>query len=86
MQVDVEEKNGAVVVTLNMAPAERAAILDDIKYWDELLADCVGTMPRSILLNRQQRDVRLREILAFLRPMLTEPEVLREDPPRQPPG
>lgn len=86
MKLEVEERNGVVVVTLDMSPAERTAVLDDIKYWDELLADCVGTMPRSILLNRQQRDVRLREILAFLRPMLTEPEVLREDPPRPPPG
>lgn len=80
MQVDVEEKSGAVVVTLNVSPEERAALLDDIKYWDELLADCVGPMPRSILLNRLQRDVRLREILSFLRPMLTSPDELRAMP------
>lgn len=85
MKAEVEEKNGAVVITLDMSPEERAAIQDDVKYWDELLADCVGTMPRSILLNRAKRDVRLREILGIVRLMLTPPGELKESLPADPP-
>lgn len=81
MEYDIEPgKDQELVITLRMTPEERASLLEQLEYWEKVCRDTnsVHVQPRLLLFNKDNRHLRLMEVLNVLRPLTTDPATLRD--------